>query len=156
MAIENTDNGPGRLSSEYTSWRQPTLKVAINDHDRDVILRVVATEVAHQLRKSHPEQYEKQIAGVIDTMINRVGSGQFLDTFEKVANQRRAFTKITGPESADPYGSVDKVPGSAIPPHLKAMVDRWIDLRLRGQPSSVGGNLNYGIRSRRTKRTGGG
>lgn len=117
--------------------------VKLTDKDIDYLVRLVATEADHKLVWSHPEEYSAQVHGIVDTVLNRVASGKWGDTVESVANAKRQFSKIAGPKSVDPYGSVDKVPDSAIPAFLPSIVTSWVTARATGTPSSIGGNLNY-------------
>lgn len=117
--------------------------VKLTDKDIDYLVRLVATEADHKLVWSHPEEYSAQVHGIVDTVLNRVASGKWGSTVESVANANRQFSKIAGPKSNDPYGSVDKVPDSDIPAFLPNIVTSWVTTRAKGTPSSVGGNLHY-------------
>lgn len=117
--------------------------VKLTDKDIDYLVRLVATEADSKLVWSHPEEYSAQVHGIVDTVLNRVASGKWGDTVADVANAKLQFSKINGPKSQDPYGSVDKVPDSAIPAFLPNIVTSWVTERSAGTPSSVGGNLHY-------------
>lgn len=117
--------------------------VKLTDKDIDHLVRLVATEADHSLVWSHPEEYAAQVHGIVDTVLNRVASGKWGSSVDSVANANRQFSKIAGPKSNDPYGSVDKVPDSDIPAYLPNIVTSWVTARSNGTPSSVGGNLHY-------------
>lgn len=117
--------------------------VKLTDKDIDYLIRLVATEAEHKLVWSHPEEYSAQVRGIVDTVLNRVASGQWGSTVESVANAKRQFSKITGPKSEQPFGSIDKVPDRLIPAFLPNIVTSWVTARSNGTPSSIGGNLHY-------------
>jgi hypothetical protein len=119
--------------------------LTLSEQDRKDILRVVATEVDHNLARTDPEEYQRQAAGVIDTILNRVASPQYPDTVREVVNQRNQFSAINGPRTKKytVHGAVENVPDSAIPSGLVPVVNDWLDKRIMGTPSIVGGGLNY-------------
>jgi len=119
--------------------------IKLTNKDIDLIVRLVATEADHKLAWSHPEDYTAQVHGIVDTVLNRVASGNWGDSVKSVANAKNQFSAINGPSGRgyDVYGSVDKVPDSAIPAFLPNIVNSWVTARRSGTPSSVGGNLNY-------------
>ncbi len=105
------------------------------------LAKVTTTEVVMSL--STPNM-QAQAAGVIDTILNRVASGKRKwETIRNVINDHRQFSKITGPASLKPYGSVQNMPDSAINPVILKFVQEYLQKRASGAPSSVGGNLNY-------------
>ena len=120
-------------------------QVELTDNDVDQIIRLVATEADHRLIWSHPEEYQAQVHGIVDTVLNRVASGQWGDTVASVANARNQFSAINGPRNNNytVWGSVDQVPDSVIPDFLPNIVTSWVTARAAGTPSSIGGNLNY-------------
>ena len=118
-------------------------RITLTDEDRHLINLLASTEVDHRLYRRDPEEYRRQVAGVVDTVINRVASDQFPDTVAGVANQKRQFSKITGPKKLDPYGDVSKVPDSVGPKFFDQAVEAHLDARSSGVPSSVGGGLHY-------------
>ncbi|HEV7436321.1 MAG TPA: cell wall hydrolase [Pseudorhizobium sp.] len=117
--------------------------IRLTDQDRADLVKLVATEVDHALARSSPEEYRRQAQGVVDTVLNRMASPEFPDTVREIADQRRQFSKITGPAHLDPYGSITKVPASVVPKGFDSVVNGWLNERARGVPSSVGGNLHY-------------
>ncbi|WP_318883795.1 cell wall hydrolase [Sinorhizobium meliloti] len=81
------------------------------------------------------------VRAVVDTVTNRMASGQFPSTATGVLNQRRQFSKITGPSSLNPYGSVQQTPRA--PAAVKSLVMDHVAARAAGAPPSIGGALNY-------------
>jgi hypothetical protein len=113
----------------------------LTEQDVDYIGRVVATEVPHHIRSSHPQEYARMVAAVTDTILNRVASPDFPSTVEGVLNENRAFSKITGPSRLSPYGSVDRAPSA--PDYVQNIVTGHLQSRLDGAPSIVGDSLHY-------------
>jgi len=118
------------------------MAIKLSQQDIDYIERVAATEVDHNLARRNPAEYERQMQGVVDTIMNRVESSQYPDTVEGVVNQRRQFSKITGPKNLSPYGSVQNTPKAS--DRFSDMVGGYVNERVMGERgSSVGGGLNY-------------
>lgn len=115
--------------------------VDLSQQDIDYIGRVVATEVPSGLRRTNPREYERMVGAVVDTMANRLATGRYGKSIAGVANQRRAFSKIAGPRSLNPYGTVDKAPKA--PKDVQATVNAHIAKRAQGVPSEVAGALDY-------------
>lgn len=115
--------------------------VDLSQQDIDYIGRVVATEVPSGLRRTNPREYARMVGAVVDTMANRLAARKYGPSIEAVANQRRAFSKITGPRSLNPYGSVSKAPKA--PKDVQATVNAHIAKRAQGVPSEVAGALDY-------------
>lgn len=113
----------------------------LSQRDKDLIARLVATEADHSLRRSRPEAYKQQVQGIVDTVLNRMASGQFPNTVAGVSNQHRQFSKIAGPSNLDPYGSVQNAPKA--PSYVEDLVTEHIINRMTGDPSVVGGGLHY-------------
>lgn len=119
-------------------------EISLTWQDRADIVKAVATEADHKLAKSHPDAYASQVAGIVDTILNRVASPQYPDTVRGVLNQYGQFSAINGPaRSYKVYGSVEKIPESVVPQGLSHVTNEWINGRIDGRPSSVGGELNY-------------
>jgi len=118
-------------------------QINLPPEDEQQLMRLVATEVDHKLAQTNPAEYRKQVAGVIDTALNRMASGQFPDDLTDVANQRRQFSKITGPARLNPYGSIEETPDSVIPDVMLQPFQEHLAARKAGERSSVGGNLHY-------------
>jgi len=124
------------------SDKRVLMPIKLSPQDIDYIERVAATEVDHNLARTNPAEYERQMQGVVDTIMNRVGSSQYPDTVEGVVNQRRQFSKITGPKNLSPYGSVQNTPKASN--MFSDMVGGYVNERVMGERgSSVGGGLNY-------------
>ncbi len=119
--------------------------IHLTSKDIDNLNRVVATEVDHRLATSHPKEYAQQVRGVVDTILNRLASGRWGDTVASVANAKNQFSAINGPTNKKytVWGSVGKVPDSQVPGFMKNVVSSWLTKRTAGEPSSVGGGLNY-------------
>ncbi|MDX1222689.1 hypothetical protein GOL85_13250 [Sinorhizobium medicae] len=115
--------------------------VHLTQRDVDYIARVVDTEVPRSIAKRNPAEYNRMVRAVVDTVTNRMASGQFPSTATGVLNQRRQFSKITGPSSLDPYGSVQQTPRA--PAAVKSLVMDHVAARAAGAPPSIGGALNY-------------
>lgn len=115
--------------------------INLSAQDIDYIGRVVQTEVDHSLARRNPQEYERMVAGVVDTILNRVETGRYGKTVEDVLNEHRAFSKITGPERLNPYGSVVAAPAATA--QVQAVVNKHINDRTQGKPSVIGGSLDY-------------
>lgn len=115
--------------------------VHLTQRDVDYIARVVDTEVPRSIQRRNPAEYNRMVRAVVDTVTNRMASGQFPGTATGVLNQRRQFSKITGPSSLNPYGSVQKTPRA--PAAVKSLVMDHVAARAAGAPPSIGGALNY-------------
>lgn len=117
--------------------------VNLTQQDIDYIARVVDTEVPRSIQRKNPVEYERMVKAVTDTVTNRIASNQFPNTATGVLNQRRQFSKITGPNTPklSPYGSVQNAPKA--PEDLQNMVAGHIADRLQGAPPTIGGAVNY-------------
>lgn len=115
--------------------------VHLTQRDVDYIARVVDTEVPRSIAKRNPAEYNRMVRAVVDTVTNRMASGQFPSTATGVLNQRRQFSKITGSSSLNPYGSVQQTPRA--PAEVKNLVMDHVAARAAGAPPSIGGALNY-------------
>ena len=113
----------------------------LNLSEQDIIdiMKVTATEVVPSLKG---ENFDKQAAGVVDTILNRTASGSYGKGVRGVANQRWAFSDINAPRKGA-YGSVQNVPMSRVSPRVEAFVRDYLAKRAQGLPSSVGQNLSY-------------
>lgn len=115
--------------------------VNLSQRDIDYISRVVDTEVPRSLARRNPQEYKRMVDAVVDTVTNRMASGEFPATATGVLNQNRQFSKITGPKALDPYGSVENTPRA--PAEVRNMVSERIAGAVQGEPSLIGGALNY-------------
>lgn len=115
--------------------------VKLTQQDIDYIARVVETEVPRSLATRNPAEYDRMVRGVVDTVTNRMASGTFPSSATGVLNQKRQFSKITGPSRLDPYGSVENTPRASSA--TKNLVADHIAGRAAGAPTTIGGALNY-------------
>lgn len=115
--------------------------VYLTQRDIDYISRVVNTEVPASLKQTDPAEYSRMVNAVVDTMVNRTASDAYPNTITGVANQSRQFSKITGPSSLDPYGSVQNTPKA--PQALQSMVAGRIADLAQGADSEINGALSY-------------
>lgn len=115
--------------------------VYLSQRDIDYISRVVATEVPSSLKQTDPAEYDRMVNAVVDTMVNRVASDSYPDTITGVANQSRQFSKITGPASLDPYGSVQNTPKAS--QALQSQVAGRVADLAQGADSEINGALSY-------------
>lgn len=109
--------------------------------DIDYIGRVVATEVDHHYARSDPKTYRSMVNAVVDTVLNRAAAGRYGKTIKDVIDAPRQFSKITGPKSLNPYGTIDKAPKA--PASVQQIVDQHISQRAAGLPSSIGKATDY-------------
>ena len=141
MGVVQAITGGGQASdNNIVATNGKTVTVRLNEQDIVDIIKVATTEVIAGLKG---DPFEKQCAGVIDTIVNRVASGRWGKSVRSVVNAHRQFSKITGPASLSPYGSVERMPDSAINPKVNSFGREWLKRRSAGTPSSVGGHLNY-------------
>lgn len=113
----------------------------LSRQDIDDIARTVQTEVDHSLARRAPNEYSRQIKGVVDTITNRVASPSFPNSVRDVVNQNRQFSKIAGPPSINPFGSVQKAPKASAA--IQQAVESHIADRVAGKKSVVGSHVNY-------------
>lgn len=112
--------------------------VRLSAQDIDYIARVVATEVPVG---RDPLTYQRMVGGVVDTITNRLASGRYGKTVTDVLNERRAFSKITGPARLNPHGSVQNTPRA--PRSVQNAVNEHLAKRQAGLPPAIGGALDY-------------
>lgn len=115
--------------------------INLTDRDIDYISRVVDTEVPRSIQRRNPEVYRDMVRAVVDTVTNRLASEGFPNTVTGVLNQRRQFSKITGPSSLDPYGSVQNTPAAS--QATQELVRQHIENRVAGAESTIGNAVNY-------------
>lgn len=115
--------------------------VNLSQRDIDYIARVVDTEVPRSIQRSNPQEYQRMVGAVVDTVTNRMASGKYPTSATGVLNQSRQFSKITGPSFLNPYGSVQQTPRA--PESVRNMVADRIAGAAAGEPSAIGGALNY-------------
>jgi len=115
--------------------------VNLSERDIDLIGRVVDTEVPRSIAKRNPYEYNRMVGAVVDTVTNRLATGRYGATIPAVLNERRAFSKITGPSRLSPYGSAEAAPRASR--KAQQAVNEHLAKRAGGVPSSIGGSLNY-------------
>lgn len=116
-------------------------EVQLTQRDIDYISRVVDTEVPPSLARTNPAEYERMVQAVVDTVTNRVASEQFPNRTVDVLNQDRQFSKISGPSSLNPYGSVQNAPRAS--QRAQDAVYDYVAARAQGAPRTAGGAVNY-------------
>ena len=161
-----TNHTPGAEGSAQAAARNATRSVrgalfgsgqtrgAVRLTAQDIIdiKKVAATEVVGSLKG---EAFDKQLAGVVDTILNRVY--QKGGNVRAVLNERWAFSDINAPRKGA-YGSVQNVPMSRVSARISKGVDDHLAKRAAGMASVVGGNTHYanpyflGEASARTRR----
>lgn len=104
------------------------------------IMKVTETEV---IKFKTEKYFTDQASGVVDTIMNRAKSGVWGNNVRSVVNAHRQFSKITGPKSLNPYGSVQNMPLSDVSQRIKFFVNSYLQERANGKPSIIGENLNY-------------
>ncbi|RKG52117.1 LysM peptidoglycan-binding domain-containing protein [Acinetobacter cumulans] len=138
---ENLLNCGGFISQKKPENKEDFTDVLIlSDQDILDIMKVTETEV---IKFKNEKNFSEQAAGVVDTILNRTKSGVWGDSIRSVVNAHRQFSKITGPKSLKPYGSVQNMPISAVSSRIRNFVNKYMIERANGKPSIVGGHLNY-------------
>ena len=112
-------------------------EVRLTEQDIIDIKKVAATEVVGSLKG---EAFDKQLAGVVDTILNRVYKKG--GNVRAVLNERWAFSDINAPRKSA-YGSVQNVPMSRVSARISKGVDDHLAKRASGMASVVGGNTHY-------------
>lgn len=138
------------LSKNFGPGGDVSKMLELSSQDVQDIMKVTQTEVVQSLKGAN---FDKQVGGVVDTILNRKLSSQFPDSIRGVINQKSQFSKIAGPEGyrdqmgrwhdLNPYGKVQNMPFSAVNQKTQDAVLKHLNLRQAGMPSSVDGNLNY-------------
>lgn len=111
-------------------------KLTLSEQDVIDIIKVTSTEVVVNLPD---DQFAKQTAGVVDTILNRAFLAK--GDVRKVINAPNQFSEISG--NAGAYGSVQKMPDKDIKPKVQAQVLAHLKDRANGMSSIVGGHVNY-------------
>lgn len=117
-----------------------TDELVLSNEDIIDIMKVTETEV---IKFKTEKYFLEQAAGVVDTIMNRTKSGVWGNSVRKVVNADRQFSKITGPKSLDPYGSVENMPMSHVSKKVRNFVNSYLLERANGKKSIIGENLNY-------------
>lgn len=115
-------------------------ELILSNEDIIDIMKVTETEV---IKFKTEKFFYEQAAGVVDTILNRTKSGVWGDSVRSVVNAHRQFSKITGPKSLKPYGSVQDMPFSHVSVRIKEFVNSYLVERSKGKQSIIGGNLHY-------------
>lgn len=131
----------GLINKKQTKSAEDVNDIIILNH-QDIldIIKVTETEV---IKFKSEKFFSEQAAGVVDTILNRTKSGVWGNTVRDVVNAHRQFSKITGPKSLKPYGSVQNMPISDVSSRIRNFVNKYLIERANGKPSIVGGHLNY-------------
>lgn len=127
----------GGGTSQTTETRPIKGAVKLTAQDIIDIKKVAATEVVGGLKG---EAFDKQLAGVVDTILNRVY--QKGGNVRAVLNERWAFSDINAPRKSA-YGSVQNVPMGRVSARVSKGVDEHLAKRAAGMASVVGGNTHY-------------
>ena len=115
--------------------------VHLTQRDIDYISRVVATEVPASIAQSDPAEYSRMVGAVVDTITNRMASGEYPSTVTGVVNQRNQFSAINGPIDGA-WGSVQNAPRAS--QELQSLVASHIaDISQGVEESEIGGSMNY-------------
>ena len=126
--------------SGNTSLPQLDGKLVLSRNDIIDIMKVAETEV---IKFKTEKFFYEQAAGVVDTILNRTKSGYWGDSVRSVVNAHRQFSKITGPKSLEPYGSVQNMPFTHVSERIKEFVNSYLIERSKGKRSIIGENLHY-------------
>lgn len=137
QAKNATNAAKQMIGVEQTETRPIKGAVKLTEQDIIDIKKVAATEVVGSLKG---EAFEKQLAGVVDTILNRVY--QKGGNVRAVLNERWAFSDINAPRKGA-YGSVQNVPMSRVSARVSKEVDEHLAKRAAGMASVVGGNTHY-------------
>ena len=137
QAKNATNAAKQMIGVEQTETRPIKGAVKLTEQDIIDIKKVAATEVVGSLKG---EAFEKQLAGVVDTILNRVY--QKGGNVRAVLNERWAFSDINAPRKGA-YGSVQNVPMSRVSARVSKGVDEHLAKRAAGMASVVGGNTHY-------------
>lgn len=111
----------------------------LSEQDIVDIMKVTSTEVVPSLKGKN---FEKQAAGVIDTILNRAASGKYGKNIRQVINQPYAFSDIVSNQKTA-YGGVENVPMSRVSKRMESFVREYVAKRAAGQESIVGENVSY-------------
>lgn len=101
---------------------------------------MTSTEVVVGLKD---KDFRAQVAGVVDTILNRTASGVWgrKGDVRAVVNAKNQFSAISG--NADAFGSVQRMPDARINKRVEQAVLEYLQYRLDGGSSSISNHLNY-------------
>lgn len=117
----------------------------LSPDDIKILKKVLSTEAVAGLP---PEIYRQQAAGIVDTILNRRIHGKWGDSIESVVNAPYQFSDINGPVAwrrgrRNVHQIADEVLNSGAGLLASQFVDEYLARRAAGEPSSIGGHLNY-------------
>jgi hypothetical protein len=118
----------------------------LSPDDVKILKKVLTTEAIAGLP---PEIYRQQAAGIVDTILNRRVHGKWGDSIEAVVNAPYQFSDINGPVAwrRGRRGGVNQISDDVLKNGAGLLasqfVDEYLARRAAGEPSSVGGHLNY-------------
>ena len=113
----------------------------ITKQDLDDLLKAAATEV--RVFKGDDNMTYLQMASVVDTMLNRRMTGRpKYSTTRKVLNERWGFSALNA-DVEGAYGSVQNVPWSRVAQGHRTAFEKYINDRVGGKGSIIGGELHY-------------
>ena len=115
-------------------------ELTLTEQDIIDIMKVASTEVVGGLKG---QNFEKQAAGVVDTILNRAASGKFGGgSIRGVVNYPYAFSDINSNQKTS-YGKVQNVPMSRVSEKMQNFVRKYIEERANGKKSIVGNATYY-------------
>ncbi|KSV75581.1 hypothetical protein N185_17225 [Sinorhizobium sp. GW3] len=130
--------------------RRAENQVTVSRQEITDLIKATSTEVDASL----PEAMRILMSrAVVDTILNRKASGLFGDTVTAIVNQPWAFSAISS-NLPYAYGTVGKMPDSAIKPLVRKDAETWLKARAAGVPAQESG-LNFAnpfFSSERSKR----
>lgn len=113
----------------------------LTKQDLDDLLKAAATEV--RVFKGDDNMTYLQMASVVDTMLNRRMTGRpKYSTIRKVLNESWAFSALNA-DVKGAYGSVQNVPWSRVVQGHRTAFEKYINDRVGGKGSIIGGELHY-------------
>lgn len=117
----------------------------LSPDDINILKKVLATEAVAGLP---PEIYRQQAAGIVDTILNRRVHGKWGDSIEAVVNAPYQFSDINGPVAwKRNRRNVHQIPDDALKGGAGLLASQFVDgylaRRAAGEPSAIGGHLNY-------------
>ena len=109
-------------------------KILIDDRGLDLLSRVAMSEVGHFGRHGK-KQLEGGLAGVVDTIINRVAHPKFPNSLEGVVNAPKQFSAIND------IGTWEKLPAPSAT--VANIVKAHVVARCKGHASAIRGAVNF-------------
>jgi hypothetical protein len=127
------------IISEFDIDANDEKVIALTLADVINLKKIASTEVVQSLRGA---AFTNQVHGVVDTVLNRLVSGKWGDSVADVGNAPWQFSGINS-NLRSAYGSLEDMPANHIKKKVALEVDRWLEKRAAGEPSSVSNHLNY-------------